>query len=94
MADSPLAAWLTKNDVSHAELGRRLGVTDSAVWRWAHDQRRPGVDDAFKIEKATAGAVPASSWRARPKKKAGKTRRAASRRAAARVVRGDDHPRD
>lgn len=59
---TPLSTYLAETGQSHAEFARRLGVTDSAVWRWAHGKRKPGIEVAFDIERLTAGAVPAASW--------------------------------
>ena len=57
---SPLAAYLSKNKISHAAFARKLKVTDSAVWRWAHGMRRPSLEAAFGIERVTGGAVTAA----------------------------------
>lgn len=57
-----LKEHLEKTGTSHAEFARRLGVTDSAVWRWAHGERTPGGKMAYAIEEVTGGKVPARSW--------------------------------
>jgi transcriptional regulator with XRE-family HTH domain len=57
-----LADHLEQEGITHAEFARRLGVTDSAVWRWAHGERSPGLKLAFAIEKETGGKVSAVSW--------------------------------
>ncbi|MEY2669319.1 MAG: putative antitoxin of bacterial toxin-antitoxin system, YdaS/YdaT, partial [Pseudomonadota bacterium] len=46
------------------------GVTDSAVWRWANGQRKPGLNEAYAIERATGGAVPAIYWLAKKSSRA------------------------
>ena len=63
MADLSLAQFLDRSGISCAEFARRLGVTDSAVWRWANGRRSPSLGLAFAIERETHGAVPARSWR-------------------------------
>jgi transcriptional regulator with XRE-family HTH domain len=67
MAACSLGTWLKRTKTSHAEFARRLGVTDSAVWRWAHGERSPKITVAFRIEELTRGAVRASSWVKPPK---------------------------
>lgn len=59
---SQLAAYLDNHDITNAEFARLLGVRDSTVFRWATRKRIPTVTWAFAIEKATGGAVRASSW--------------------------------
>jgi transcriptional regulator with XRE-family HTH domain len=65
---SPLARYLKKHKMSDAEFARRLGVQDSTVYRWRTGKRRPDIDSANAIERATNGAVPASSWSRRVRK--------------------------
>lgn len=57
-----LARYLSANGIPHAEFARRIGVSGSAVWRWAHGERTPGLGAALLIERATGGAVKATSF--------------------------------
>jgi transcriptional regulator with XRE-family HTH domain len=58
--------WMEAKGLSQAKAGELLGVRSGTVCRWVTGQRRPTVDMAFRIEEATGGAVPASSWRTTP----------------------------
>lgn len=57
-----LKQYLDGKGLTFSGFARDLGVTDSAVWRWAHGERTPGLDEAYAIEKATGGEVPAVYW--------------------------------
>lgn len=46
----------------NAEFARRLGISDAFLSQLLSGKRRPSLDLAFKIERATAGLVPASVW--------------------------------
>lgn len=59
---NPLAAYLAKNKLSVAEFAELVGAHRSQIHRAMRDTRHPSLALAFKIEKATNGAVPASVW--------------------------------
>lgn len=85
-----LAEYLDAAKLSRLDLARRLGVTDSAVSRWATGERCPSVTFAFAIERETGGAVPAASWqmvtaRRRDRKPPAKVARRLVRRAGRRA---------
>lgn len=52
-----LSEYLSKRDVSQAELARRLEVTPGLVWQWLNGHRRIGAEQVLKIEAATEGEV-------------------------------------
>jgi DNA-binding transcriptional regulator YdaS (Cro superfamily) len=57
-----LAAYLVARKLTREKFARSIGVTDSAVSRWATGQREPSASTAGVIERKTKGKVPASSW--------------------------------
>lgn len=60
---TPLARYLNKHRISHSDLARRVGVTDSYIWRLARGQRlQPSLEVALNIQAATRGQVKAGSW--------------------------------
>jgi predicted transcriptional regulator len=65
-----LAEYLADNEQTYVAFAKILGVTDSAVWRWANGQRKPGLNEAYAIERATGGAVPAIYWLAKKSSRA------------------------
>lgn len=44
-----LIAKLTGEEITQAELARRLGVTPVTVWRWEHGQGAPGPVQQAKL---------------------------------------------
>lgn len=87
-----LAAYLTEKKLTHEAFAARAGVPGPQVSLWLSGHRRPGLENAFRIQDATGGAVPASSWRERAGarrsvRKPTRGRRTAAKRAAARLVR-------
>lgn len=68
-----LADYLAEHETCEA-LAKRLGVAKSTISRWSNG-RVPRADDAAKLERATKGKVPASSW-----ERAGRHNSAAARR--------------
>ena len=57
-----LAEYLATENISQEAFGLRVGVKQATVSRLASGVQRPGLPLAVAIERATAGAVPASSW--------------------------------
>jgi DNA-binding transcriptional regulator YdaS (Cro superfamily) len=53
-----LIDWLTTNEISHAEMARRVGgVTSEAVRLWAGGRRMPDTKHILRIAEVTDGAV-------------------------------------
>jgi DNA-binding transcriptional regulator YdaS (Cro superfamily) len=57
-----LQEHLKSNRISIRDFAARIGVHDSVLSRFSRGLARPSLDTAFAIERATNGAVPASSW--------------------------------
>lgn len=57
-----LLAWLKREDVSFAEMGRRIGNSGEAVRRYAMDLRIPDRETMPKIVRETDGAVTANDF--------------------------------
>jgi transcriptional regulator with XRE-family HTH domain len=57
-----LSKYLAEKDMTQAELCRLSGLPPPQVSEYVNGNRRPGLDAAFAIERATDGAVPASYW--------------------------------
>ena len=57
-----LAQYLAENGLSQAEFSRRTLIGRAVLTRYVAGYRKPGLTYALVIEKATAGAVPASYW--------------------------------
>jgi transcriptional regulator with XRE-family HTH domain len=56
-----LSQYLNTKNIRQAEFARLIGATQGTVSKLSKD-RQPSLDLAAKIERATDGAVPASSW--------------------------------
>ena len=73
-------------------LGRLTGIDQSLLCKYINGKRRPGLENALRIERATQGAVSVEAWEAIPAygsagggaarkaKKARRRRRAQARR--------------
>jgi transcriptional regulator with XRE-family HTH domain len=57
-----LAEYLADQGVTQAELCRLSGLPAPMMSEYVNGNRRPGLDAAFAIEKATDGKVPARYW--------------------------------
>lgn len=49
--------YLSKENISQAELARKLGVSPGMVWQWLNDHRRIAAEQVLPIERATDGKV-------------------------------------
>lgn len=63
-----LAAYLAKRKISPQTFAASVGAHRSQIYRALNGDRRPGLDLASAIEKATGGAVPATAWAEKPSK--------------------------
>jgi transcriptional regulator with XRE-family HTH domain len=61
--------WLEKTGTTQLEFSELSGVPQPLVSKYAAGKRRPHLEYAFAIEKATKGAVPAETWTKTAKKK-------------------------
>ena len=57
-----LADYLISKPMTQSAFGRLVGACQSVVSQWVNGNRRPGLEHALMIEKATRGAVPAACW--------------------------------
>ena len=61
-AMATLDEHLKQNGIRRRDFAEEIGVHESVLSRYCNGLARPALDTAFAIERATAGAVPASSW--------------------------------
>lgn len=57
-----LQAFIVERGIKQADFAASIGATQSMVSRLINGAATPSLALAAKIERATAGAVPASSW--------------------------------
>lgn len=57
-----LQAFIAANGIKQADFAASIGSTQSMVSRLINGAATPSLALAAKIERVTAGAVPASSW--------------------------------
>lgn len=57
-----LSEWLQEKGTSQEAFASAVGASQGQISRLLSGARGPGLSLAMKIEEATAGAVPASSW--------------------------------
>jgi transcriptional regulator with XRE-family HTH domain len=57
-----LETFLRENGRTQRELALACGLREATISRIINRIRRPGIDSAAAIERATDGAVPASAW--------------------------------
>lgn len=61
--------WLEKTGTTQEEFAAKSGVPQPLVSKYANGKRRPHLDNAIAIERATDGKVPVESWTKAPAKK-------------------------
>ncbi len=57
-----LKDYLSTNGIRLTAFASLIGKPVNTVHQWAHDKRRPGLDDVAAIEQATHGAVRFCDW--------------------------------
>jgi hypothetical protein len=65
-APTALADWMYSNGVSCLSFALKLKCSDSQVTDWMKGYNIPSLVYAFRIDEASDGAVPVSSWLATP----------------------------
>lgn len=65
-----LSEYLSANSISQVRFAALIGVKQATVSRLARGSFVPSLDLAVRIERETAGQVPASSWVEEPQKQA------------------------
>ena len=48
-----LKKWMARTGTSGVQLAKKMGVTSTAVYKWANGEGRPGYDRAVKLSKLT-----------------------------------------
>lgn len=66
IGDTPLSSWLDTSGRDRDALASKLGISRSYLDRLCAGRARPSLDLAIRLDQATLGAVPASSWAAVP----------------------------
>lgn len=61
-----LQNYLVRKGVRPSELAKEVGTSRGYMHDIINRRRRPGLRVAAAIERATGGAVPASSWASQP----------------------------
>jgi len=76
-----LAQYLTAHDETNAAFSRRCGIRREVLGHYVNGDRRPGLENAVRIEKATGGEVPHTYWVTfvprKPRRRAASLRRSA-----------------
>lgn len=57
-----LKEFIERSPKSRAEWAKELRISEPFLSQLANGKKRPSLELAFQIERATGGAVPASSW--------------------------------
>lgn len=57
----PLAAWLEARSLGRSVFADQIGISESFLSQVLSRKRRPSLEVAVKIERATDGQVPASA---------------------------------
>lgn len=60
---NPLRRYIDREHLTRKQFAALAGLNFSYVCRLYKGNRRPGVDTALAIEKATRGAIPVRAWR-------------------------------
>ena len=59
---NPLATYLQRTELGQSQFAKQFGFSATQVSLWLHGKRRPSLDEAFRLEAATGGAIPAKAW--------------------------------
>jgi transcriptional regulator with XRE-family HTH domain len=70
-----LVRFLETSKTSQTDFATKAGLLASMISHYCNGSRRPGLDAALAIEKASGGEVPATVWSTKSR---GKTRRASA----------------
>lgn len=61
-AMNPLKRYLKRAKLSQRQFALSTGSQEGQVSAWVRGIRRPSLDEAFRLESVTKGAIPASAW--------------------------------
>jgi transcriptional regulator with XRE-family HTH domain len=59
---NPLKRYLKQTKLSQKQFALVTGSQEGQVSAWVRGVRRPSLDEAFRLEAATKGAIPAAAW--------------------------------
>ena len=59
---NPLRRYIKDGHATRKQVAEAAGLEFSYVCRLVSGSRRPGIDTAAAIERATGGAVPVTAW--------------------------------
>lgn len=59
---TPLEQWRLKQGIGHRRLAGLIGAAITSVKQWCRGGTLPTIPAAYRIEEATDGEVPVSSW--------------------------------
>lgn len=59
---NPLRRYIREGHATRKQIAEASGLEFSYVCRLVTGSRRPGIDTAAAIERATGGAVPVRAW--------------------------------
>lgn len=60
--ETKLSRWIDGQRLTRDQIATRLGIGRTYLDKLCRAQSRPSLDLAFRIEKLTRGAVPATDW--------------------------------
>lgn len=60
--DTSLHIWIEQTGAKARTVARAVGLSDAEFSKIRRGRRLPTLEQAFAIERATDGAVPAASW--------------------------------
>jgi transcriptional regulator with XRE-family HTH domain len=62
---NPLRRYIKEGHATRKQIADAAGLDFSYLCRLVSGSRRPGIDTAAAIERATGGAVPVAAWASR-----------------------------
>lgn len=57
-----LRGWREQNSVTQEKLAEQTGIRQSLLSKYECGSARPNLKNAFRIERATNGGIPATHW--------------------------------
>ena len=60
--ENALSRWIDESGRTREQVAKLLGIPKPSLDRICRDDKRPNLDLAFRIERVTAGKIPAAAW--------------------------------
>lgn len=57
-----LSRWLKLEKADHKQFCETVGISSNSLYKYLRGTRRPNLDQALAIERATKGKVPVEEW--------------------------------